>query len=88
MLVIDAIHQPQWAEGLERHLDKVEKMFDISADGFYKRYACPVCFHEMPLISMLAHLNNLPRDRAMFNITPSHSWSFKQIGEWLESIGL
>ena len=74
--------------------DEVQAMLRFFGIDPNKLTSCPACGIELIMRAMLPHLNNNGGD--MFGdfdrmdsakVTPNHSWTFKQIGKWLEEIG-
>ena len=61
---------------------KIQKKF--GEDLQHKEVKCPACNRIADIRGLLPHLNNSPIDGM---VHPSHGWTFKQIGQWLQSIG-
>lgn len=71
--------------------DRVREMLKFFGIDYEEIVECPVCKVKVKMRSMLPHLNNDENDcfdvDGKIRVFPNHNWTFKQLGEWLESLG-
>lgn len=69
----------------------VREMLKFYGIDYDEVIICPVCGVQVKMRSMLPHLNNSGDDcfdvDGELRMFPNHNWTFKQLGEWLESLG-
>ncbi len=71
--------------------DDIEKMLAFYGIGADKSTQCPECNIKLPMRSIITHLNDDGKSLTFGNNSSlsysNHSWTFKQIGKWLEGLG-
>ena len=61
-----------------------QKMANTYGIDFYEMTQCPACDKVESMSAIIAHLSNEPDTICNKG---AHDWSFKQIGEWLKTLG-
>ena len=89
---VDPITRKQFKLTKSPNEDEILGMFKFYGIDINKIYQCPVCDLQANMREMLPHLNN---DKGVnffvldgfMDKFESHGWNFKQLGEWMDSLG-
>ena len=91
-IYVDSITHKQFKVPTSPNEHEILKMFKFYGVDINKKYQCPVCNLEADMRTLLPHLNN-DRGVNVFMVDgfedkfQSHGWNFKQLGEWMDTLG-
>ena len=89
---IDPITHKQFKATNSPNEHEILKMFKFYGVDINKKYQCPACNLEADIRTLLPHLNN-DEGVNVFMLDgfedkfQSHGWNFKQLGEWMDTLG-
>jgi len=91
-ILTDPITHKQFKVPTSPNEHAILKMFKFYGIDINKTYQCPACPLKADMRTLLPHLNNDQGINVFMiegyeNRFESHGWNFKQLGEWLESLG-
>ena len=91
-VLTDPITQKRFKVPNSPNEHEILKMFKFYGVDINKKYQCPACNLEADIRTLLPHLNN-DEGVNVFMLDgfedkfQSHGWNFKQLGEWMDTLG-